>query len=75
MTVTGLVETVDAWHDLLDAVELGPGGDHDEPYVYQPAAQREVAAAWTHLGARMTRGELGGPMDGGVDARRRVSAA
>lgn len=68
-------QTVERWHALMNAVELGPGGDHDEPYTYRPAPHREGAAAWVRLAARVTRGEIGGALDGSGDAQGQARGA
>lgn len=67
--------TPEQWHALMNALELGSGGDHDAPYLYQPPAHVALAAAWLHLAARVARGEVGGAWDGAASVGGLASAA
>ena len=68
-------QTAEQWHALMNALELGPGGAHDEPYTYHPPPHRALASAWLRLAARVTRGEVGGAMDGSACASHSGHAA
>jgi hypothetical protein len=52
------------WNTLMDAVELGQGGDHNTAYRFQAPDHSRLSAAWVRLAARVARGELGGASDG-----------
>lgn len=39
-------------------LELGPGGDHDQPYTWASPPTTRQTLAWTRLLARRERGEL-----------------
>jgi hypothetical protein len=49
-----------------EQIERGPGGDHDEPYKYQPFAESALRAILKTL-SKVVKGAVGGAEDGDSD--------